>query len=72
MRIRSDKEKELASKTTGIQIFKNSTMEIQDDEGATDDVKMEDGEEVNETNEIVKNDQFFKYDGKDDGKLLYI
>jgi len=69
-KIRSEKEKELAGKATGIQIFKNSNMVIQDDEGAADDLKVGTNEENIDVNaEIIEKDSFFKYDHqKIDGK----
>ena len=66
MKIRSQKEKDLANKTTGIQLFKNSGLEIKDDEGATD-IVIEKDLVIDVAHDIIDKDQFFKSDHKDDG-----
>lgn len=72
-KIRSEKEKEKLSKTTGIEIFKNSQNNntlIQDDEGAADDIKLEDRENIDVVEEIIKQDEFFRPMIKDDGIFI--
>jgi hypothetical protein len=64
LKIRSEKDRILAGKTTGIQLFKNSGNDIKDDEGAEDYVK----EEEDGVDEDLEKDVFYKYTGKDDGK----
>ena len=60
-KLRSIKEREMLGKATGIQIFKNSNIVINDAEGA-EDLKIEDVIDIDVANDIVKNDEFFKHD----------
>jgi hypothetical protein len=72
LKLRTEKERLLAGKTTGIQLFKNSNMEIQDDEGAAD-IKIDENLFVEDVEtDILDKDEFFKYESKDDGILRLI
>lgn len=66
--LKTEKEREAAKKLTGLQLFKNSQTNnqiIEDDEGAADDLKRQegDGEDINND---IENDNFFKKDEEDE------
>jgi len=69
---RTEKEKEFALRQTGIQLFQNSqknNIVIQDDEGAAEELKAGNAEDIDVLEEIVERDIFFK-DIKDDENTL--